>query len=151
MSKGLYESGIIFRGDNLGTKDKFYIENLFRNYKRNKSRLKILDKNLISNDDFLLGAIDYSKEKIQTSNLSSLDNIIEKREKEKEQLIKDIALTEILLDSLTERDYLIINSFYIERKTLVRIAQLLNRDDTKTVWRNKERILNSLTELLQAN
>jgi len=151
MSKGLYESGIIFRGDNLGTKDKFYIENLFRNYKRNKSRLQILDKNLISDDDFLLGAIDYSKEKIQTSNLSSLDNIIEKREKEKDQLIKDITLTEILLDSLTERDYLIINSFYIERKTLVRIAQLLNRDDTKTVWRNKERILNALTELLQAN
>ena len=135
----------------MGTKDKFYIENLFRNYKRNKSRLQILDKNLISDDDFLLGAIDYSKEKIQTSNLSSLDNIIEKREKEKEQLIKDITLTEILLDSLTERDYLIINSFYIERKTLVRIAQLLNRDDTKTVWRNKERILNTLTELLQAN
>ena len=135
----------------LGTKDKFYIENLFRNYKRNKSRLQILDKNLISDDDFLLGAIDYSKEKVQTSNLSSLDNIIEKREKEKEQLIKDITLTEILLDSLTERDYIIINSFYIERKTLVRIAQLLNRDDTKTVWRNKERILNTLTELLQAN
>ena len=132
-------------------RDKFYIENLFRNYKRNKSRLQILDKNLISDDDFLIGAIDYSKEKIQTSNLSSLDNIIEKREKEKEQLIKDIALTEILLNSLTERDYIIINSFYIERKTLVRIAQLLNRDDTKTVWRNKERILNSLTELLQAN
>ena len=132
-------------------RDKFYIENLFRNYKRNKSRLQILDKNLISDDDFLLGAIDYSKEKIQTSNLSSLDNIIEKREKEKEQLIKDITLTEILLDSLTEKDYLIINSFYMERKTLVRIAQLLNRDDTKTVWRNKERILNSLTELLQAN
>ena len=132
-------------------RDKFYIENLFRNYKRNKSRLQILDKNLISDDDFLLGAIDYSKEKIQTSNLSSLDNIIEKREKEKDQLIKDIALTEILLNSLTERDYLIINSFYIERKTLVRIAQLLNRDDTKTVWRNKERILNELTELLHSD
>ena len=132
-------------------RDKFYIEDLFRRYKRNKSRLQILDKNLISDDDFLLGAIDYSKEKIQTSNLSSLDNIIEKREKEKEQLIKDITLTEILLNSLTERDYLIINSFYIERKTLVRIAQLLNRDDTKTVWRNKERILNELTELLHSD
>ena len=151
MFEGICRSGITFRGDNLGTKDKFYIENLFRNYKRNKSRLQILDKNLISDDDFLIGAIDYSKEKVQTSNLSSLDNIVEKREKEKEQLIKDITLTEILLDSLTERDYLIINSFYIERKTLVRIAQLLNRDDTKTVWRNKERILNTLTELLQAN
>ena len=129
-------------------RDKFYIENLFRNYKRNKSRLQILDNNLISDDDFLLGAIDYSKEKIQTSNLSSLDNIIEKREKEKEQLIKDITLTEILLNSFTEKDYLIINRFYIERKTLVRIAQLLNRDDTKTVWRNKERILNELIEVV---
>ena len=56
-----------------------------------------------------------------------------------------------MLNSLTEKDHLIINSFYIERKTLVRIAQMLNRDDTKTVWRNKERILNELTELLQAN
>ena len=132
-------------------RDKFYIENLFRNYKRNVSRLEILENNLVSDDDFLLGAIDYSKDKVQTSNLSSLDNVIEKREKEKEKLKKEVTLTKILLNSLTERDYLIINSFYIERKTLVRIAQLLNRDDTKTVWRNKERILNTLTELLQAN
>ena len=132
-------------------RDKFYIEELFRRYKRNVSRLEILEKNLVSDDDFLLGAIDYSKDKVQTSNLSSLDNVIEKREKEKEKLKKEVTLTKILLNSLTERDYLIINSFYIERKTLVRIAQLLNRDDTKTVWRNKERILNTLTELLQAN
>ena len=151
MFKGICRSGITFRGDILGTKDKFYIEELFRKYKWNKSRLKLLDKNLISDDDPLLGAIDYSKEKVQTSNLSSLDNIILKREKEKEQLIEDIERTEILLDSLNEKDYMIINSFYIERKTLVRIAQLLNRDDTKTVWRNKERILNELTKLLQAN
>ena len=129
-------------------RDKFYIENLFRNYKRNVSRLEILENNLVSDDDFLLGAIDYSKDKVQTSNLSSLDNVIEKREKEKEKLKKEVALTKILLNSLTEKDYLIINSFYIERKTLVRIAQLLNRDDTKTVWRNKERILNELIEVV---
>ena len=132
-------------------RDKFYIEDLFRRYKRNVSRLEILENNLISDDDFLLGAINYSKDKVQTSNLSSLDNVIEKREKEKEKLKKEVTLTKILLNSLTEKDYLIINSFYIERKTLVRIAQMLNRDDTKTVWRNKERILNELTELLQAN
>ena len=57
-------------------RDKFYIENLFRNYKRNVSRLEILENNLVSDDDFLLGAIDYSKDKVQTSNLSSLDNVI---------------------------------------------------------------------------
>ena len=129
-------------------RDKFYIEELFRRYKRNVSRLEILENNLVSDDDFLLGAIDYSKDKVQTSNLSSLDNVIEKREKEKEKLKKEVALTKILLNSLTEKDYLIINSFYIERKTLVRIAQLLNRDDTKTVWRNKERILNELIEVV---
>ena len=129
-------------------RDKFYIEELFRRYKRNVSRLEILEKNLVSDDDFLLGAIDYSKDKVQTSNLSSLDNVIEKREKEKEKLKKEVALTKILLNSLTEKDYLIINSFYIERKTLVRIAQMLNRDDTKTVWRNKERILNELIEVV---
>ena len=129
-------------------RDKFYIEDLFRRYKRNVSRLEILEKNLVSDDDFLLGAIDYSKDKVQTSNLSSLDNVIEKREKEKEKLKKEVALTKILLNSLTEKDYLIINSFYIERKTLVRIAQMLNRDDTKTVWRNKERILNELIEVV---
>ena len=67
-------------------RDKFYIEDLFRRYKRNVSRLEILENNLISDDDFLLGAIDYSKDKVQTSNLSSLDNVIEKREKEKEKL-----------------------------------------------------------------
>ena len=129
-------------------RDKFYIEDLFRRYKRNVSRLEILENNLVSDDDFVLGAIDYSKDKVQTSNLSSLDNVIEKREKEKEKLKKEVALTKILLNSLTEKDYLIINSFYIERKTLVRIAQMLNRDDTKTVWRNKERILNELIEVV---
>ena len=92
-------------------RDKFYIEELFRRYKRNVSRLKILENNLVSDDDFLLGAIDYSKDKVQTSNLLSLDNIIEKREREKEQLKKDIARVEIMLNSLTEKDYLIINSF----------------------------------------
>ncbi len=134
------------------TKDKKYIENLFRNYKRNIARLKILNLNNITDDDNVLGAINYTSKlemgNIQTSNISSLDNIIERREKEKEQLIKDITLTEILLDSLTERDYMIIYNFYIERKTLVRIAQMLDRDDTKTVWNNKERILSEMLEVI---
>lgn len=134
------------------TKDKKYIENLLRGYKKNRARLKILENNLVSDDDNVLGAINYTSKlemgNIQTSNISSLDNIIERREKEKEQLIKDITLTEILLDSLTERDYMIIYNFYIERKTLVRIAQMLDRDDTKTVWNNKERILSEMLEVI---
>lgn len=134
------------------TKDKKHIENLLRGYKKNRARLKILENNLVSDDDNVLGAINYTSKlemgNIQTSNISSLDNIIERREKEKEQLIKDITLTEILLDSLTERDYMIIYNFYIERKTLVRIAQMLDRDDTKTVWNNKERILSEMLEVI---
>ena len=130
------------------TKDKKYIENLLRGYKKNKARLQILEKNLVTDDDYTLAAIDYSKDKVQTSNLSSLDNIIEHREKEKEQLTKDISLTEILLESLTERDYMLIHSYYIERKTLVRIAQMLDRDDTKTIWRNKDRILEEMLEVI---
>ena len=135
------------------TKDKKYIENLLRRYKRNKARLSILEKGLVSDDDDILGAIDYTSKlktgNIQTSNINSLDNKIERREKEKEKLIEDITLTEILLESLTERDYMLIYNYYIERKTLVRIAQMLDRDDTKTIWRNKSRILEGMLEVIQ--
>ena len=134
------------------TKDKKYIENLLRRYKRNKARLSILEKGLVSEDDDILGAIDYTSKlktgNIQTSNINTLDNKIERREKEKEKLIEDITLTEILLESLTERDYMLIYNYYIERKTLVRIAQMLDRDDTKTIWRNKERILEEMLEVI---
>ena len=134
------------------TKDKKYIENLLRRYKRNKARFTILEKGLVSEDDDILGAIDYTSKlktgNIQTSNINTLDNKIERREKEKEKLIEDITLTEILLESLTERDYMLIYNYYIERKTLVRIAQMLDRDDTKTIWRNKERILEEMLEVI---
>ena len=134
------------------TKDTKYIENLLRRYKRNKARLSILEKGLVSEDDDILGAIDYTSKlkmgNIQTSNINSLDNKIERREKEKEKLIEDITLTEILLESLTERDYMLIYNYYIERKTLVRIAQMLDRDDTKTIWRNKSRILEEMLEVI---
>ena len=43
------------------TKDKYkYIEGLLRNYKKNKSRIKILELGLVTDDDYTLGAIDYS-------------------------------------------------------------------------------------------
>ena len=65
------------------TRDKKrYIEALLYNYKKNKARLQILELGLISDDDFILGSIDYSKERVQSSNLSSLDNKIIARERE---------------------------------------------------------------------
>ena len=137
------------------TKDKKYIEYLFRNYKRNIARLKILNLNKVTEDDYILGAVNYTNKletgNIQTSNLSNLDNIIIKREEEKKQLEEDIQITEILLDSLTEKDKLIINAYYIENKTQIQVANIMNVYELSTVWRNRERILNNLLDIIKAS
>ena len=98
------------------TKDKYkYVEGLLRNYKKNKSRIKILELGLVTDDDYTLGAIDYSKDKIQTSTKSDLSDAIVKREKELEKLKYEVKL---------------------------------NYYETKSVWNNKDRIMNSLVELV---
>ena len=131
------------------TRDKKrYIEALFYNYKKNKARLEILQLGLISEDDFILNSIDYSKEKIQNSNLSSLDNQIIAREKEIEGLKRDIKLTEILLDSLNERDRLVISKFYIENISNIKIAEMIDRVDLKTVWRIKDIAIMNMANLI---
>ena len=137
------------------SKDKKYIENLFRNYKRNIARLKILNLNLIQDEDSIIQGVNYTDKlkigNISTSNLTSLDSIIEKREKEKEQLKEEITLAEILLNSLSEKDKMIVEAYYIENKTQVQVANMLNVYELSTVWRNRERILNKLLELLKAS
>ena len=131
------------------TRDKKrYIEALLYNYKKNKARLQILELGLISDDDFILGGIDYSKERVQSSNLSSLDNKIIAREREITRLKKDIKLVEILLDSLSEREHLVIKSFYIENISNVKIADMIDRVDLKTVWRIKDNALKNMTNLI---
>ena len=131
------------------TRDKKrYIEALLYNYKKNKARLQILELGLISDDDFILGSIDYSKERIQSSNLSSLDNKIIAREREITRLKKDIKLVEILLDSLSERERLVVKSFYIENISNVKIADMIDRIDLKTVWRIKDNALRNMTNLI---
>ena len=131
------------------TKDKKrYIEALLYNYKKNKARLQILELGLISDDDFILGSIDYSKERVQSSNLSSLDNKIIAREREITRLKKDIKLVEILLDSLSEREHLVVKSFYIENISNVKIADMIDRVDLKTVWRIKDNALRNMTNLI---
>ena len=132
----------------MGTKDKKYIENLLRSYKKNKARLRILELGHVSDIDNVLGGIDYSEDKIQTSNLSSLDNIIEAREREQEQLKIDIGVTEALLDSLNERDRFLVWQFYVERKTRIQIANDMNYYDIKSVGNNKERIISGLLDLV---
>ena len=131
------------------TRDKKrYIEALLYNYKKNKARLQILELGLISDDDFILGSIDYSKERVQSSNLSSLDNKIIAREREITRLKKDIKLVEILLSSLSEREHLVVKSFYIENISNVKIADMIDRVDLKTVWRIKDNALRNMTSLI---
>ena len=127
---------------------KRYIEALLYNYKKNKARLEILQLGLISDNDFILGGIDYSREKIQSNNMNSLDSIIIAREKEITRLKKDIKLAEVLLGSLSERDKLVVTSFYIENISNVKIAQLINREDLKTVWRIKDLALRNMANLI---
>ena len=131
------------------TRDKKrYIEALLYNYKKNKARLQILELGLISDDDFILGSIDYSKERVQSSNLSSLDNKVIAREREITRLKKDIKLVEILLDSLSEREHLVVKSFYIENISNVKIADMIDRIDVKTVGRIKDNALRSMINLI---
>ena len=118
------------------------------NYKKNKARLQILELRLISDDDFILGSIDYSKERVQSSNLSSLDNKVIAREREITRLKKDIKLVEILLGSLSEREHLVVKSFYIENISNVKIADMIDRVDLKTVWRIKDNALRNMTNLI---
>ena len=131
------------------TKDKYkYIENLLRNYKKNKSRIKILELGLISEDDYILGAIDNSRDKIQTSSKSDLSDLVIRREKELEKLKKEVDLAEILLESLNNRDRYIVEAFYIENMRINKIAVKLNYYENKSVWNNKDRIINSLMEIV---
>ena len=131
------------------TKDKYkYIENLFRNYKKNKSRIKILNLGMVTDDDFTISAVDYSKDKIQTSNMSDLSDTVIKREKELEKLIYEVSVTEALLESLNAKDRYIIEAFYIENIRMNKIAVKLNYYEIKTVWNNKDRIMNYLLDLV---
>lgn len=132
------------------SKDKYkYIENLLRNYKKNKSRIKILELGIVTDDDFTISAIDYSKEKIQTSNNNDLSDLIVKREKELDKLKYEVSLTDALLESLNTKDRYIVEAFYIENIRMNKIALKLNYYETKTIWINKDRIINSLIDLVE--
>lgn len=131
------------------TKDKYkYVEGLLRNYKKNKSRIKILELGLVTDDDYTLEGIDYSKDKVQTSNKSDLSDAVARREKELEKLKYEVDLTEALLESLNNKDRYITEAFYIENIRINKIAVKLNYYENKSVWNNKNRIINSLIELV---
>ena len=131
------------------TKDKIaYVEALLYNYKKNKARVRILELGLISDEDFVLGSIDYSSDRVQTSNLSSLDNKIIARQREMGKLKKDIIRTDEMLGVLKERDRLVVTSFYIDRLPIRKIKYMIDRDDDKTVWRIKREALENMADLV---
>ena len=131
------------------TKDKTaYVEALLYNYKKNKARVRILELGLISDEDFVLGSIDYSSDRVQTSNLSSLDNKIIARQREMGKLKKDIIRTDEMLGILKERDRLVVTSFYIDRLPIRKIKYMIDRDDDKTVWRIKREALENMADLV---
>ena len=117
------------------------VEHLLRSYKENKAEVEMLTYRLD------LNAIDYSKDKIQTSNISSLDEVVIAREKKLTQLKQDIHTTESLIKSLGERDYKIINDFYILERSQTKFgADLEITEDA--VWKAKYVILKKLANLL---
>ena len=134
------------------TKDKKYIEYLLRNYKKKKSRLRILNLGLINEDDNILNAIDYSKDKIQTSNLTSLDDAIIKREEEIKKLEYEINIVEALLDSLDSRKdnqyRQLVENYYIENKTYTEVMSIINIYNRYHYFEICKKILNEFLELI---
>ena len=67
---------------------------------------------------------------------------------ELDKLKYEVSLTDALLESLNNKDRYIIEAFYIENIRMNKIAVKLNYYETKSVWNNKDRIMNSLIELV---
>ena len=134
------------------TKDKKYIEYLLRNYKKKKSRLRILNLGLINEDDNILNGIDYSKDKIQTSNLTSLDDVIIKREEEIKRLEYEINIVEALLDSLDSRKdnqyRQLVENYYIENKTYTEVMSIINIYNRYHYFELCKKVLNEFLELI---
>ena len=127
------------------------VEALLRNYKRNKSRIRILELNLEDEDEAFIGAIDYSKDDVQTSNKRDLSDVVVAREKELKKLRKDVATTEALIDSLNSRKdsqyKKVVELYYIEGN----IAEDVMVEVGVYKWRFYElckKVLGSLAELL---
>lgn len=125
-----------------------YVVRILKTYKKNKSRLKMLELGLISDDDNILGAVNYDNVRVQTSNLGSLDNNILARENEKIKLNKYITTVDVILESLNSKDRAIIENIYFENIKYIDIAYKNNWNDKKTVWDNKERIIRELAKII---
>lgn len=135
--------------------DVKYVEGLLRNYKKNKARLKILELNMLSHEDNELRGIDYSREVVQTSNISNLDSIIIKREEEYNKLKYLVTLTETLIDSLDSRrdnQYRkIANYYYIENMTYTEVMPIVGIYTADHFYSLGRKVLKELTSLMEVS
>ena len=91
------------------TKDEYgYIEKLLKKYRENKAEVELIT---------VMG-YNYSSVKVQTSNISTLDNTIIRMEK----LRREIAIVDALINTLNAKDKFIIESFYKEGRKLMWIG-----------------------------
>ena len=125
-----------------------YVTRILKNYKKYKTRVKVIEKGLYTDDDCILSAMNYDSVRVQTSNLSNLDNNILSREEEKERLIKYVNTVDTILESLNSKDLEIIRDIYFERLKFIDIAYKNNWNDKSTVFYNNVRIIKELVKLI---
>ena len=125
-----------------------YVTRILKNYKKYKTRIKVIEKGLYTDDDNILSAMNYDSVRVQTSNLSNLDNNILSREEEKERLIKYVNTVDTILESLNSKDLGIIRDINFERLKFIDIAYKNNCNDKSTVFYNNVRIIKELVKLI---
>ena len=135
-----------------------YIEELLYTYKKKESVLKQFDLDIAETKlrylDGGVGAIDYSKDRVQTSNISSsIENQILKAEKEIEKLLKEKSLKEIhysklelALEDITDIEEKILEYKYFKKyHTWNSVSRLIGLNRTSCIdYRNK--LINNIIE-----
>lgn len=138
-----------------------YIEELLYTYKNKEQVLKKIDLELqeikLRYLDGNIGAIDYSKDKIQTSNLSNVvEEQVIKAEEQTEKLLKEKALLEIhyaklelALANITDIEQKIIEYKYFKGKcyyTWNAISKMTGLNRTSCIHYRNKLIQNIITE-----
>ena len=119
------------------TNDKKEIENLLKSYRENKSEAELIT---------VMG-IDYSSVKIQTSNITTLDNIVLKLEK----LKKNVAIIDSLIKCLNAKEKFIIESFYKEGRRLMWIGASIGIDTENGVAMAKKEAIKKMDSIYNRN
>ena len=122
------------------------------NSKEVRKVMRLCALGMVTDDDFTISGVDYSKDKIQTSNLTSLDDAIIKREEEIKRLEYEINIVEALLDSLDSRKdnqyRQLVENYYIENKTYTEVMPIINIYNRYHYFELCKKVLNEFLELI---